>query len=551
MNTIDQLNRFRRPEIKAAVERGEHIWLGTSMGLFHLYNGTLEACEGWQGYNISTLALAEAGLLVGASHANEALLAVTGAEYCVLRRLPALPDKIKALLFAEGQIFAGGKCGLYRLDGDTWQHFAESRSAEISSLAVQDGRLLAFCKKQGAKAWAGLLVSTDGGGSWHLEVETGYHDAIIAVRDSGYLTRWRGAWCSGTPLEYEKRPHSVASQRDGVQAWIKGNILVCEFADGGSLEIKDPRFAEAEHLFLLDQGRALVAGLTGAFLVNLGHGQLQDLFEERGVAPQATKIKRLWSLEEGRILAVASFGTFFSDDGGAHWQPSQAEWAGLDAEGLAMSPDGAWYMATQRGLFSSWDNGESWAQVKFTTAPHFSELTGLAWAGDRLALGSKAGLFLSAAGQPKVFNWNPCVGATTVKGLLVDDDTLWVGTTDGRLLEVDAATGAGQLRALFQKPCQPLRVESATLVVLCGKQLYRVGRQGVEPVLPPAALVEIRDAVCSDLGLVAWDQDNGWILGSGADDQWQPVSDWLPAVKSITRGAPRLVTNRSEIKACP
>ncbi|KDE38781.1 hypothetical protein ADINL_2682 [Nitrincola lacisaponensis] len=552
MNTIDQLHAFRRPEVKAVVHKGEDIWLGTSNGLYHLHHHVLNVCGDWHGHRISALAASESGLVVSASYAKETLLAVTDKQGNLIQRLPSLgQDNAKSLLVAKGQILAGGKRGIYQLEGDKWQRLPDTQGAEVIGLTLRDENYLAFCKKQGVNAHAGLLVSHDAGAHWQLEIETGYHDAIIQAQDGRYLTRWRGPWRIGSSIRYQKRPFSAACQGDNVNAWITGNILACEFSDSkyDPLELKDPRFAEAEHLLLLAKGFALVAGINGAFLVNLGNGQVQDLFAEHAIPDEAARVKQLWSLEEGRTLATTSFGTFFSDDGGTHWKVSSSEWAVLDAEGLTMSPEGAWYMATQRGLFSSWDNGESWSQVKFTTTPHFAELTAIAFIGNRLALGSKSGLFLSDADQPKQLRWISCVGNTTVKGLLAKDNSLWVGTEDGRLLEVNAETETGIMRAVFQHPCRPLAAAGSVVTLLSAKQLFRVSPKEVQAVKLPDTVHEIQDAACTDLGLVAWNKHHGWVLNAATDMTWLPIKHWITGVKSISSSTPRLLTDRIKIGA--
>ncbi|MGY6564835.1 MAG: WD40/YVTN/BNR-like repeat-containing protein [Halomonadaceae bacterium] len=553
MSRVDQLDAYRRPEVKAAVQQGSDIWLGSAAGLYRLRDAKLEAIPEWQGLRISVLAASEAGLLVGASGAEGQVLARTDVDGGLQQRLPSLPrDEAKALLCSEGATVAGGKRGLYRLEADGWRHCYGQGHTEIIGLAAERGRLLAFCKKQGSKARPALLVSTDHGESWTLELETGYHDGILAAWKVGYLTRWRGLWRTGSPIRHQKRPFSAAGESEAARAWVVGNKLVCEFANGTSVELEEPRFAEAEQLILMPEGRALVAGITGAFLVELGGGRVHDVFAGHAVPPSAAKIKRLWSLDEGRILATATFGTFYSDDGGGHWQPAAAEWAALDAEGLACSADGAWYMATQRGLFSSWDNGASWRHVKLTPQPHFAELTDLAFIGDRLALGSKAGLFLSAADRPKELTWIEAVGDATVHALLAEGSGLWVGMVDGRLLLVDSSTGRGEVKAMFQAPCQPLLATGKTLWVLSGGQLFEVTARSVNPIAHPDGAERLKEAFASGRGLLVWDQANGWVLEEATEaPRWAALEAWLPAVKSVTGMAPRLITDRCVILALP
>lgn len=553
MSFMDQLDTFRRPEVKALAQQGQNIWLGSSAGLYYLCNDDFEPMADWQGQPINALAASSAELFIGVSDHGKQMLIKTDHQGRILEHLPALPeDRAKSLLYTADTLLAGGKRGIYRLQGGTWQHCYGQGHTEIIGFSCQPKRLLAFCKKQGSQAHPALLVSTDQGKEWVKVLETGYHDGILAAWEDTYITRWRGFWRAEAPIRMQKRPYSVAYQTEGLRAWVTGNKLVCAFANGTSTELEDPRFAEAEHLGVLPDGEVLVTGVGGAFLVDIGSGRVQDLFAQQITAPHAAKVKRLWRLEGGRLMATATFGTFYSDDDGAHWQPSQAEWATLDAEGLTLSVDGAWYLATQRGLFSSWDNGASWQHQKLTTQPHFAELTGLAWTAGRLALGSKAGLFLSMPDQPKELSWNRAVGHTTVHGLLADGDQLWVGTQDGRLLQVDANTGQGQVRALLQEPVQPLIKQDNSLWLFSGGRLFVLTADQVQSLTHPEGARLLKQATCTDQGLWVWDDGNGWCLNkSNGQPEWQKLVNWLPGVKSVVGGSTTLITNRSTVRTLP
>jgi hypothetical protein len=546
MNAVNQLDQYRRPEVKSAVQQGANIWLGSAAGLFCWRDDQLEAIAEWQGKRIDALAATDTGLVLLASDSDTKTVVTTDDAGRRQQTLPSLTqDTPKALAWASGRFFAGGKRGIYRLDEGVWQHCYGQGHTEIIGLHAEPDRLLAYCKKQGDHALPALLISTDQGQQWTKVLETGYHDGIIATWGNEFVTRWRGLWQNGSHIRYEKRPFSAAAQTDHASAWVKGSHLVCRFKQGTEVELVDPRFAEAEHLFLLSDGKALLAGIAGAYLIDLSFGQITDLFSTYTIAPQSAKVKRLWSLDEGRVLATATYGTFYSDNAGAKWQPADAEWSSLDAEGLACTADGAWYMATQRGLFSSWDNGATWRHVKLSTQPHFTELTALAVIDDRLALGSKAGLFISDSDQPKALTWVKAVGNTTIHGLLASEQSLWVGTVDGRLMEIDPLSKQGYVKALFHSPCLPLCLSSNGLWVLCGGKLFEIHDTGMQSIPLPADATGLKDAMLCEEGLVVWNHQQGWICDPHTSaPNWCVMNAWLPGTKSLTRDASKLISDR-------
>lgn len=544
---MNELIENRRPEVKCALRVGSTVWLGSADGLYRLVDGALQPVPAWSGRKISALGSAPGGMILVAASAGGQSIHLLDGEGRTLETLPAPPrDELKSALAAD-EVFVGGKLGIYRRDGAGWTQVFGEGYTEIIGLEQDSGRILAYAKKQGARMRPALVVSEDGGETWRIALETTYHDGILAERGGRYVTRWRGLWAEGEPVHLQKDAANAATFDGGRVAWIAGNKLNLRFDSGARLEIKDPRFAEAEVLVLLDRC-ALIAGGNGAFVLELFTGAVRDLFQGVATAPQAAKIKKLWALDEGRLLATASYGSFHSDDGGQRWSPCASDWAVLDAEGVALSPDGAWYLAAQRALFVSWDSGCSWKQVKLATRPHFAEMTAIAFVGDRLALGTKAGLFLSEPGQPKKLVHVAALGECTVDGLLAEHSgDLVVGTVDGRLARLEVDTGRVEILALFRGACAPLAADGAGHLVSCAGRIHRVTRARVEPVPAPLGASKLDALAHPDGGLIAWTDEAGWRLPT-AGVAWVELADWPVRVKSVAVGKRIAVTDRLEVR---
>ncbi|MDO9405501.1 MAG: sialidase family protein [Polaromonas sp.] len=551
---MNALIALRRPEVKASVRIGSTVWLGAASGLYRLAPGAgpvghdLQPAGDWAGRKIAAMAPADGGLLIAAASLKGLEIHLLDESAKIVRTLPGLPgDEAKSLLGVPA-FFAGGKRGIYRLDGDQWSRVYGEGHTEVIGMEAADGQIRAFVKKQGPDALPALIVSGDGGSTWRIALETSYHDGVLAERQGLYITRWRGPWRASQPVHFEKDAANVAVFDEDRMAWIAGNKLCVRFESGARLDVKDPRFAEAEQLQLLD-AHALVAGGNGAWLLDLFSGHVRDLFEGHETPADAAKIKKLWPLEDGRLLATASYGTFYSDDEGVSWTACRSDWSVLDAEGLALSPDGAWYLAAQRGLFISWDNGESWKQIKLATRPHFAELTAICFAGDRLVLGGKGGLFVSEAGFPKQLRHVQALGKATVAGLLVDGcGSVLVGTADGRLERLDPSDASLVTLAVFSGTCRPLAVRGAAIDVISAGALYRVVDGQVQVIASPATARGIDAAAQPDGSLVVWSGEGGWRLPGDAA-AWAPVPNWLPHVKSVAHARRLVVTDRSHVAA--
>lgn len=546
MNASQPLIDLRRPEVKATARVGDTVWIGAASGLYRLDQGELLPVPTWAGRKIAALSVTADGLILAASSPAGLTIHLTNLDGELVRTLPPLPDDEAKSLSAGQDVFAGGKKGVYRLDGEAWTRVYGQGHTEVIGLDQIGPCVRAFAKKQGPLAQPALIVSDDGGTSWRIALETTYHDGILAERDGRYVTRWRGPWSPDQVVRHEKDAANAAVMEADRVAWIAGNKLCVRFNTGARLDIKDPRFAEAEQLQLLD-AHAVIAGGNGAFLVDLRSAQVRDLFEHHAVPADAAKVKKLWALEEGRMLATTSYGTFFSDDEGSGWTASQSDWAVLDAEGLALSPDGAWYLAAQRGLFVSWNNGASWKQVKFSTRPHFAELTALVFAGDRMLLGSKAGLFIAEPGMPKQLHPVQALSGSTVAGLLVEQaGSVLVGTTDGRLQRLNPASGRLDMLAVFQRACRPLAQREHGVDVLSAGTLYQVTPGRVSPIALPEGVRSVDAAPTPQGGLIAWNREQGWQRPHMAGE-WTALPRWPEHAKSVAVGTRTTVTDRSDI----
>lgn len=549
---MNELITHRRPEVKCALRTGASTWLGSADGLYRLKDGVLHASADWSGKKIAALGPAPRGMIVVASSAGGQSIHLLDHDGRALDTLPAPPrDELKSAVAADAAVFVGGKRGIYRQQDDAWVKVYGEGHTEIIGLSAQGARIVAFAKKQGAGMLPALIVSEDGGDSWRIALETTYHDGILAECNGRYVTRWRGPWAEGEPLRLQKDAASAAAFEGDRVAWIAGNKLCVQFDGRASLEIKDPRFAEAEALVMFER-YAVIAGGNGALVLDLFTAAVRDLFEDVAIAPHAAKIKKLWALDEGRLLATASYGSYWSDDGGHNWSRCTADWSVLDAEGVALSPDGAWYLAAQRALFVSWDSGCTWKQVKLATRPHFAEMTGITFAGDRLVLGTKAGLFVSDPGQPKKLAFVQALGGCTVHGLLaVSSDRLFVGTVDGRLAQLDVAGGAEGARvdvlALFRGACTPLAIDGDALLVGSGGRIHRVTGARVAPLPLPLGAGKLDAVAHPDGGLLAWTGEAGWRLPAGATD-WIALADWPARVKSVAVGERIVATDRLDVR---
>ncbi|MFC5357774.1 hypothetical protein [Azospirillum himalayense] len=533
---MDDFTPYRRPEVKGAILHRDALWLATLGGLFRWRDDRLEPVPGFAGRPVRALAAAPDGVLLATGERGAPLL-VCDETGTILRRLPDLPaPEAKSLLVQDGVVFAGGKTGIWRLDGDDWTGVRSGRPYEVIGLAGEPGRILAFVKKQGPGREPALAVSVDGGDRWRHVYEGSYADLARAVAGDLIVTQWGGPHRLGEAVVPRKEPVTAAAVGAGTVALIGGSKL--ELLHGGRcrMEMKHPAFAEAEILLLLGD-RALVAGCQGALLVDLSTGLSRDLFDGAAADASAAKVKKLFALDGGRLLATASFGTFLSDETGSGvWRPVHADWSVLDAVGTARAPDGVWWLAAQRGLFQSPDNGASWKHVKVTGRPHgFAELTGIAFAGGRLALATKAGLFLSGSGGPKDLRAVPALGRQLIDGLAVDGEARLIVASDRTLHRVDPLDGTVERLADLPPGTEPMATADGRIWLAGKAGLFRLdgGTPAlVEAVAGPGEL----HASAGEGGLLAWRGDRAWLAAPGAEG-WRDVPDWPFGVKSAVPAA--------------
>lgn len=565
---MNDLSNYRRPEVKGAVFHRGAVWLATLGGLFRWRDQHgIEAVPDFAGRAVRALAAAPEGVLLALDEHGAAPLVCdeTGA---VVRRLPALPmGEAKSLLVHDGVVFAGGKTGIWRLDGERWTAVQGGRPYEVIGLSAEASaggeRILAFVKKQGALAQPALAVSADGGDSWRHVYEGSYADLARAAAGDLVVTQWGGAHRLGEAPPPRKEPVTAAAIGAGTVALLGGSKLELLHGSRVRLEIKHPAFADADILLSLG-GRILLAGPQGALLVDLVTGAIDDLFRGVAVPPHAAKIKRLFALG-GRLAATASFGTFIGDvveSASPDWRPAAADWDVLDAVGVAQAPDGVWWLAAQRGLFTSRDSGGGWKHVKATGFPHgFAELTGLAFAGERLALATKAGLFLSDEYGVKDLRALPAFGRKLIDGVAADGRGRLLIAAAGELFRLDPAgrpvaqLDGGAVERLGPAPAGAAPVvDGAGAAWLAGKAgLFHLnvddGPDGGALVVAVEATAGKGEthAVAGPAGVLVWRGEAAWFAGPGGAE-WRPLAAWPAGVKSAALcGGAAFATDRSAV----
>ncbi|GAB4178218.1 MAG: hypothetical protein OHK0024_16200 [Thalassobaculales bacterium] len=542
---MSSLTEFLRPEVKGAFAKDDTLWFATLAGLYRWQCRRMEAVPAWHGTPLRALCKAQGGFLLVAGDR----LVICDKHAAPVRELPPVPgDEAKSVLVDEKTVFAGGKTGIWRHDGEGWSKVAGSRPYEVIGLGKGDGRLFALVKKQGPAQTPALALSADGGHTWHHAHEGSYADLVRAVAGTGIVTQWGGVHALGDRPWPGKEPVTAAWTGPGVVATITGSKL--ELRHGGRihLEIKAPVLAEAE-ILLVQAGHAVVAGVQGAYLVDLDSGAITDMFAGLAVPASAAKIKKLFTLGPASLLTT-TFGTFHSTDGGASWQPVESDWQVLDAVGVAAEGGTGWWLAAQRGLFHSADGGRRWKHAKVSSRPHgFAEFTGIAFAAGRLALASKAGLFVSGPDGIKDLRAVPQLGRRMIAGVVADGAAFLVTDGEGGLFRFDPATGG--LSALASLPARsvPLGVSDGRLLV-GGKQGLVLWSEGglAEVRLPETAVGEV-NATGDGGRVLVWNGDRGWIGGAAG---WRAIADWPTQAKSASLLADGgvLVTDRRAVYRC-
>jgi hypothetical protein len=541
--TKDILKESLRPEVKGAFVKDDTIYLATLAGLYRWAEGKMEVVPGWEQKPLRAICKAQGGFLVVQGDS----LVICDKMAKPMRTLPPIPDdEAKSVLVDEKIVFAGGKTGIWRCEDDRWQKVMGEKPYEVIGLGKSDGRLHAFVKKQGREQRPALAISADGGLSWRHAYEGSYADLARAIAGTQIVTQWGGPHLLGeTPIP-NKEPSTAAWVAGGTVAKITGSKL--ELLHGGRvhLEIKAPILAEAETLIVLGN-QALVAGVQGAYLVSLNTGDIKDLFAGVAVAAKAGKIKKLFALDNAHLLATTTFGTFISEDAGATWHAAKSDWSVLDAVGIATEGGGKYWLAAQRGLFQSPDNGKSWKHAKVSGRPHgFAEFTGIAFSGGKLALASKAGLFISGPGGLKDLQAVPQLGRRLIEGVIADGPNFLATDGAGNLFRIDTGTGAVAELAKLPPKTTPLSADASGLL-LAGKHALLHWQDGkvTEMALPQTGLKDLH-ATAGGGKLLIWSHDRAWLRAGNA---WQEVAEWPMKAKSVslTGDGGVLVTDRSAI----
>ncbi|HAG74458.1 MAG TPA: hypothetical protein DCL53_03205 [Thauera sp.] len=551
----ESLSRFARPQVRSTLRQGDRLFLATEIGLFELVDGALAPIEAWRGQPVQHITEAPDGYILMIEDSGQSLHRCDGA-WNPVGDLPCVPrEKIKTLCMTPSGLLAGTKSGLFRLEGERWERlFADAHGrGEILWVRSADGRhIRASVKKMGPYELPALIESLDGGETWSVEASDDYQDYVHAADGQWIVTRWKGARRRGERGEYKKHPLSTGRILDDGWAVLDGDKLETQRAGHAAPSFYHPVMAEAEQLQVLGD-RALVAGVQGAFLMDPAHGSATDLFAAMPLPAGLGKLKRLFALDDGVLFATATFGSFRSADGGQTWAPVDSEWTVLDAEAVARSADGRWWLACQRALFVSVDNGASWRYVKLKVKQHhYAELRGgVAVANGRVYVGTKTGLLASTLADPEAVNYVPAFAHQAIEALHggADEGELIVGTGEGALWRYDAVREAAT-------PIASAPVLESTVVGAAGHFLLATGERvfeiadGASRELTPAQ--DEGDYALSPAGaerFVLWNDRRAWLGRPGG--ALTPLPGWPQGVRHACLcegGGALLTTDRREIR---
>ncbi|GAB4178222.1 MAG: hypothetical protein OHK0024_16210 [Thalassobaculales bacterium] len=552
----DSLDQFRRVEVKATLQHGAWLWLGTADGLYRTPADAEQPAvpvAGWAGMEIQALAADGDGLLVCAYDGRHAGLARCDGDGAAGERL-TLPEgqKVKAVLRHGATIWVGTKQGVFRRHDEGWRHvFGQQGKAEVIGLWHDGASLRASVKKLAPDDLPALIESADGGDTWEIEVQPDYQDLVVAATAETIITKWRGARPRGTRAGFKKHPITAGRiEPGGRTAVVDGDKLEVAARPGEKLAAYHPAFGDAEHVHLLTGGM-VVAGPQGAYRFRPSTGALGDLLPTPSGSRPYGKIKRLYQLDHV-LLAATTFGTFRSFDAGQSWERCDAEWWVLDTEHVARGPGGRWWIACQRGLFRTDDQGGRIDYHKMKVAgPHYGELRSLAVAGERVCVGTKQGLFVNRPDRdPEQFLRIDSFGTTPIEGLAWDDvaGLLYVGGGDGRLHAWDLVTAPA---TIAETP-----IHEATMTAEAGRVWLASG--GAVRLVEGRTVIDMSPGGAGDLHLLdigerllAWDHDAAWLRpkrGGG----WNRLPGWAPGIRHVAhdRGRDRLITtDRTSLNA--
>jgi len=549
------LHSFARPQIKAVLRNGTSTYLASEWGLYKLEHHALKEIPGWHGRPVQCIAPAPDGFLLLIEDEGGQTLHTCDPAWQTTGQLPCVPgEKIKAICATDSGVLAGTKSGIFCYAKGRWTRLFGDAHGHGETLWVRsaDGlSITASIKKTGPGARPALIESVDGGQTWSVLSSPHYQDVVLAANDQWIVTRWKGARRQGERGETKKHPLSAATLWQDGWAVLDGDKLETQRAAHASSSFYHPMLAEAEQLHALAD-RFLVAGVQGAYLVDPANGTVTDLFEGMVLTPELGKVKRVFALDNGALLATATFGSFRSIDGGVHWQTVDAEWSVLDAEHLLKGPDGQWWLACQRALFTSADNGQSWRYVKLKVKQrHYCELRGgVAIVGERLFVGTKAGLLCSLLSRPDAVEYVPAFEGQSIEALHADvaSGELIVGTGAGVLWHYRVSDA--HARRLAETPVHESAIAGtpAHFVIVSGEQVIDVQENRLHNITPAADGGEFGLAQGNAGEFVLWNQNQAWHgrVGSGL----VALANWPLGVRHASvgeRGALVHTTNRREL----
>lgn len=551
------LKQHSRVEVKASLKQGDTIWFGAANGLYRYRIGSPQAVPvpQWSGREIRAIGPASGdGFYLVAGDEHDQAVFRCDADGRLLETIPAPAGAKGKSVSGRYGLWFGAKNGVYKHDGAGWQHvFDGNGKAEIIGLWERGGTLRASVKKLAPHDRAALATTTDGGSSWTVETMPDYQDIYLAADDDIIITRWRGARRrDATKTGYKKHPLSAGWIDNGATAVLDGEKLEMMFPPRVKLALHHPMMAEAEHLYPTETG-AVFAGSQGAYAIAAATGTVRDLMPAMPTDKAFGKTKKIYALDDGALLAATTFGVFRSTDLAESWQLTDSEWVVFDAEAMQRAADGRWWLACQRGIFTSSDNGLSWYYQKLKShAHHYCEFRDLAVGGGYLALATKAGLFIGKA---------MAMGNIEIAPLEVFDDRVVESVAfdaatgrfsaieaDGTLWRVDPASG--QAERVAQLSCRgeaKMIVTGRDQLMICGEAaVLMVDGAAVSDIRPPAASGKF-GFTRNGTHLLLWDRAGAWLRQGG---DWLAVSGWPAGMRhaSLTAdGKHAVATDRSWI----
>lgn len=551
----ESISRFARPQVRSTLRQGERVFLATEIGLYELTDDALAPIEAWRGRPVQHIAATTDGYVLLIEDRDGQSLHRCDSEWNPVEAMPLVPrEKIKTLWMAASTLIAGTKSGLFRFDGEYWERIygdAHGRG-EVLWVRSADGRhIRASVKKMGPGERPALIESLDGGETWSVQSSQDYQDYVHAADENWIVTRWKGARRRGERGEYKKHPLSAACLFDDGWAVLDGDKLETQRAGHAAASFYHPVMAEAEHLHMLP-ARALVAGVQGAYLVDPARGVATDLFAGMSQAQGLGKLKRLFALDDGVLLATATFGSFRSDNG-EDWRPVDSEWTVLDAEAIARSADGRWWLQCQRALFVSADNGASWRYVKLKVKQHhYAELRGGVAAVDgRVYVGSKTGLLTGTLTDPEAVVYVPAFAHQAIEALQAasDGNGLIVGTGNGKVWHYDPASDIATPIADVPVMESSVVGRAAHFLLATGEQVFEFADGVARDVTPAQDEGEYTLQLLGAGRFVLWNSLRAW--HGKAATALTPIPAWPAGVRhvcSCDAGRALLTTDRRQIR---